>query len=130
MQVVLFDGVCNLCNGYVNWLIDHDKNNVFKFASLQSEAGKKLVAELGIQGNYLNTIVLYDNGKGYTHSTAVLHIVRQLGGIYRLAALMLLIPAFIRNAVYNFVARNRYKWFGKRDTCRIPTADLRKKFIE
>jgi predicted DCC family thiol-disulfide oxidoreductase YuxK len=130
MQVVLFDGVCNLCNGYVNWLIDHDKNNLFKFASLQSNAGKKLVNQLGLQGNYLDTIVLYDNGKGYTHSTAVLRILKQLNGIYSLAVIFFIVPAYIRNKVYNMVARNRYKWFGKRDTCRVPTPELKNRFLE
>lgn len=130
MQVILFDGVCNLCNGYVNWLIDHDKNNLFKFASLQSNAGKKLVTQLGLEGNYLDTIVLYDNGKGYTHSTAVLKISKQLNGIYSLAVIFFIVPAFIRNIVYNMVARNRYKWFGKRDTCRIPTPELKDRFLD
>lgn len=130
MQVVLFDGVCNLCNGYVNWLIDRDKQHLFKFASLQSDAGKKLVAELGLHGNYMDTIVLYKNGKGYTHSTAVLQIVSQLGGLYRLTLLLYIFPAFIRNAVYNLVARNRYNWFGKRDTCRIPTPELKARFLD
>lgn len=130
MQVVLFDGVCNLCNSYVNWLIDHDRKNIFKFAALQSETGKKLVDQLGLKGNYLDTIIFYNNGKGYTHSTAVLHIVKQLGGVYRFAAVFLLVPPFIRNAVYNLVARNRYRWFGKRNTCRIPTPELKARFLE
>ncbi|HLP52938.1 MAG TPA: DCC1-like thiol-disulfide oxidoreductase family protein [Chitinophagales bacterium] len=130
MRVVLFDGVCNLCNGYVNWMIDHDKKNQFKFASLQSEFGRQKVAELGLQGDYLNTIVYYDNGRGYTHSSAVLHILKQLGGVYSLMAIFLLVPPFIRNFVYNVVARNRYKWFGKRDSCRIPTPELKSRFLE
>jgi predicted DCC family thiol-disulfide oxidoreductase YuxK len=103
---------------------------VFKFASLQSDAGKKLVTELGLQGNYLDTIVLYDNGKGYTHSTAVLRILKQLNGIYSLAVIFFIVPAYIRNEVYNMVARNRYKWFGKRNTCRVPTPELKNRFLE
>lgn len=130
MRVILFDGVCNLCNGYVNWMIDHDLKNQFKFASLQSDYGQQKVAELGLQGDYLNTIVYYENGRGYTHSSAVLRILKQLGGIYSLLSIFLLVPPFIRNFVYNLVARNRYNWFGKRESCRIPTPELKARFLE
>ncbi|HLP20695.1 MAG TPA: DCC1-like thiol-disulfide oxidoreductase family protein [Chitinophagales bacterium] len=130
MRVILFDGVCNLCNGYVNWMIDHDKKEQFKFASLQSEYGRQKVAELELQGDYMNTIVYYDNGKGYTHSSAVLRILKQLGGLYSLMSIFLLVPPFMRNFFYNLVARNRYKWFGKRETCRIPTPALKARFLE
>ncbi|MBP6731441.1 MAG: DUF393 domain-containing protein [Chitinophagales bacterium] len=130
MKVVLFDGVCNLCNGSVNWLIDHDKNNVFKFASLQSDYGSRRVADLNLGGEYLNTVIFDNDGKVSLRSDAVLNILKQLGGIYSLASVFFIVPAFIRNYVYNKVAANRYKWFGKHDTCRVPTPDLKSKFLD
>lgn len=130
MYVVLFDGVCNLCNGAVNWLIDHDKNNVLKFASLQSNYGQQIVAKHGLTGQYLDTILLVDGDKVYERSTAVLRTLKYIGGWPALLYAFIVVPAFIRNTVYNFVARNRYKWFGKRDSCRVPTPELKAKFIE
>lgn len=130
MKVVLFDGVCNLCNGSVNWLIDHDKKNLFKFASLQSNYGNRKIAELHLSGEYLNTVVFDNDGKVYLRSDAILHILKQLGGVYSLAAVFLIVPAFIRNYIYNWVAINRYRWFGKQDACRIPTPELKSKFLD
>lgn len=130
MYVVLFDGVCNLCNGAVNMLIDRDKKNVFRFASLQSTYGQQVVAKHHLQGEYLNTILLVEGDKVYERSTAVLRVFKHLGGLYRLLYFFIVVPVFIRNAVYNFVARNRYRWFGKQDACRIPTPELKAKFLE
>ncbi len=130
MYVVLFDGVCNLCNGAVNMLIDRDKKNVFRFASLQSAYGQQVVAKHNLQGEYLNTILLVEGDKVYERSTAVLRVFKHLGGLYGLLYFFIVVPVFIRNAVYNFVARNRYRWFGKRDVCRIPTPELKAKFLE
>ena len=130
MKTILFDGVCNLCNGSVNWVIDRDKNNLFTFSSLQSDYGSKRVTELGLGEKYMDTIVFDDDGVAFTQSLAVIQILRHLGGIYSLAVIFLIVPGFIRNAVYNFVASNRYKWFGKQDACRIPTPDLKAKFLE
>lgn len=129
MAVVLFDGVCNLCNGSVNWLIDHDKKNVLQFASLQSEYGQQTIGKLGLQGSYLDTMVLVDGEKHYVRSTAILHMLRLMGGIYSMAFVFVIIPAFIRDACYNFIARNRYRWFGKQEACRIPTPELKAKFL-
>ena len=130
MKVILFDGVCNLCNASINWVIDHDKKNLFKFASLQSVYGQKKVAELGLSGDYMGTVVLEDESKGYTRSAAVLQIARHIGGIYSLAVIFFIIPPFIRDFFYKIVANNRYKWFGKQESCRIPTPELRSKFLE
>lgn len=130
MYVVLFDGVCNLCNGAVNMLIDRDKKNVFRFASLQSAYGQQVVAKHHLQGEYLNTILLVEGDKVYERSTAVLRVFKHLGGLYGLLYFFIVVPVFIRNAVYNFVARNRYRWFGKRDVCRVPTPELKAKFLE
>jgi predicted DCC family thiol-disulfide oxidoreductase YuxK len=130
MNVILFDGVCNLCNGAVNWVIDHDKNNQFKFAALQSAFGKRITEQFGLGNQYLNTIVLLQNGKVYLRATAVLIILKRLGGIYSLAAVLMLIPVPILNFFYNIVAKYRYQWFGKSNTCRVPSASLKDKFFE
>lgn len=129
MAVVLFDGVCNLCNGSVNWLIDHDKKNVLQFASLQSEYAQQTIGKLGLQGSYLDTMVLVDGENYYVRSTAILHMLKLMGGIYSIAFVFVIIPAFIRDAFYNFIARNRYRWFGRQDACRIPTPELKAKFL-
>ena len=129
MSVVLFDGVCNLCNGSVNWLIDHDKKNHFQFASLQSDYGKKVVAQFNLKGDYLDTVLLLEDGKVYMRSEAILRIGKKLGGGYSLLYSFLIIPAFVRDFFYNIVARNRYRWFGKQDVCRMPTPELKAKFL-
>lgn len=130
MYVVLFDGVCNLCNGAVNWLIDHDPKNVLKFASLQSSYGQQIVAKNKLQGEYLNTILFVEDDKVYERSNAVLRALKHIGGWPTLLYAFIVVPAFMRNAVYNFVARNRYRWFGKMDACRVPTPKLKAKFLD
>lgn len=130
MGVVLFDGVCNLCNSSVNWIIDHDKKNEFRFASLQSEYGRRMVQQYNISGNYMDTVVLIKNDRAYLRSAAVLQVLRGIGGIYSLALVFYIFPAFIRDVVYNFIAKNRYRWFGKQESCRIPTPELKAKFID
>lgn len=129
MLVVLFDGVCNLCNSSVNWIIDHDKEGKFKFASLQSVYGQNVVKQFNLTGEYMDTVLLLDGDKLYKRSEAVLRIAKHIGGIYSLAYVFIIVPAFIRNFFYNFVARNRYRWFGKQDACRIPTPELKAKFL-
>jgi len=130
MYVILFDGVCNLCNAAVNWIIDHDSRNVIKFASLQSEYGRQMVQQHNLHGEYMDTIYLIEDDKVYNRSDAVLRTLKHLKGIYSLGYGFIIVPRFIRNFFYNLVARNRYKWFGKRDVCRIPTPELKAKFIE
>lgn len=130
MKVILFDGVCNLCNGSVNWVIDHDKKKLFKFAALQSDFGKQTISKAGLTQNYLNTIVLVDGSAIYTKADAVLEILKQIGGIYSLAVTFYVVPAFLRNYLYDIVAANRYKWFGKNESCRVPTAELKARFLE
>ncbi len=126
--VILFDGVCNLCNSSVNLIIDLDRKKEFLFSSLQSDEGQALLKE-----NQLNTspetIVLVKEGKIYQKSTAVLHICRKL--IFPLPLLygFIIVPKTIRDAVYDFIAANRYKWFGKKDSCRIPTPELQERFL-
>ncbi|WP_299443814.1 thiol-disulfide oxidoreductase DCC family protein [uncultured Aquimarina sp.] len=130
-KIILFDGVCNLCNGAVNFIIKRDKNDVFRYASLQSEIGKKLASEIGIDTSKLDTILLIEPSVAYYHkSTAALHIAKQLSGGYPLLSVFLLFPKILRDWIYDIIAKNRYKWFGKRDNCVIPTPELKALFID
>lgn len=129
--IVLFDGVCNLCNASVNMLIDLDKKSQLYFASLQSEAGQALLKEFHLPTSGFSSMAFVDKGRCYTHSTAVLKIGLYLGkGLPFLASLGLMVPGIIRDSVYKIIARNRYKWFGKQNSCRIPTPELKKRFLE
>lgn len=131
-KIVLFDGVCNLCNNAVTFIIEHDKKDVFRFASLQSEIGRKLVEERGMDPEELDSIVLIDPGVAYYRkSTAALEISRELSGGYSLLKNFLFIPESLRDGIYNFVANNRrYKWYGKKESCMIPTPELKSKFLD
>jgi predicted DCC family thiol-disulfide oxidoreductase YuxK len=128
-SIILFDGVCNLCNSSVQFVIKHDANNKFKFAALQSEYAKNILAANQIDTEKLSSLVLVENGKIYTESTGALRIAKKLGFPIYLLYAFIIIPPFIRNAVYKYIASNRYKWFGKEETCWIPTAELRNRFI-
>lgn len=127
--VILFDGVCNLCNSSVQYVIRHDKDAVFKFASLQSDTGQQLLHKYQLPQNNFNSFVLVEDDKVYTRSGAALRVARKLSGIVKLLYGFIIVPAFLRDAVYNFIARNRYKWFGKKDTCMIPTPALKSRFL-
>ena len=130
-KIVLFDGVCNLCNSAVTFIIEHDKKDVFRFASLQSEIGRKLVEERGMDPEELDSIVLIDPGVAYYRkSTAALEISSELSGGYSLLKNFLFIPESLRDGIYNFVANNRYKWYGKKESCMIPTPELKSKFLD
>lgn len=128
--VVLFDGVCNFCDSSVQFIIKRDFKNYFKFAPLQSEFAANLFKEQGIDPTSFDSVVLWENGELYTKSTAALRIGRQLGVLWSLLYVFIIIPRFIRDAVYDLIARNRYKWFGKKDQCMIPSPEVRDKFIE
>lgn len=127
--VILFDGVCNLCNGSVQYVIRHDRYAIFKFASLQSDSGQQLLHKYHLPQSNFNSFVLIQDDKAYTRSTAALKVAAKLSGIVKLLYGFIIVPAFIRDAVYNFIARNRYKWFGKKDTCMIPTPALKSRFL-
>ena len=127
--VILFDGACNLCNASVNYIIDHDPAARFRFASLQSEAGKAIAAEYGIDAQALSSMVLIEPGQAYLRSTATLRVYRQLKGPIRLLWLFILVPRPIRDAIYNLIAKRRYKWFGQRKACRLPTEADRDRFL-
>lgn len=129
-KVILFDGVCNLCNGAVNFIIKRDKNDVFRYASLQSEIGKQLAVERGVDTSKLDTILLIEQQTYYHKSTAALQIAKQLSGGYPLLSVFLIFPKLLRDWVYDIISKNRYKWFGKRDNCVIPTPELKALFID
>ena len=130
-QLILFDGVCNLCNSSVQYVIKHDKNDVFMFAPLQSNIGKQIIIEFNIDTTKVDSILLYSKEKGLkSKSTAALQVAKYLGFPTNLLSIFLIIPATIRNWVYDYVAKNRYKWYGKKDQCMTPTPELKSKFIE
>ena len=128
-KIILFDGVCNLCNGAVTFIIKRDKKDVFKFAALQSEIGRELTSKFNIDTSKVDSIILIDGEKHYEKSSAALRIAKYLSGAYPLLFGFMVVPKFIRNAVYDYIARNRYKWFGKKESCMIPTAKLKDKFL-
>jgi predicted DCC family thiol-disulfide oxidoreductase YuxK len=130
--VVLFDGVCNLCNAWVNFVIDRDPASRFRFASLQSEAARSALDAVGRRdaAGPLESILLIDGGRLYERSAAVLRIVRHLSGPWWLLGAFVVVPRPIRDAIYRWVAANRYRWFGKSDVCRVPTPELRERFLE
>ena len=127
-SVVLFDGVCNFCNGAVNFIIRHDDEKQFKFAPLQSEIGRQMQTKYGI-GEDVDTIILVEDGRAFTLSTAGLRVARGLGGLWSLAYAFIIIPAFIRDFCYRLFAKNRYRLFGRKDSCMLPTPDVRERFL-
>lgn len=128
-SIILFDGVCNLCNGAVNFVIKRDPGNVFKFAPLQEKQGALLLKTHAIDIQKLDSIVLIENEKVYIKSSAALRIARKMSNLWPLFFVLLIIPSFIRDGVYDFIAKNRYKWFGKKEQCMIPTLGLKEKFL-
>jgi len=124
MKIILFDGVCNLCNGSVQFVLKHDKRSVYKFASLQSEIGQQFLIKNGLATNEFNSFVLIEDNKVYLKSTAALRVIRNLNGLLPLLYLCIIIPTFIRDALYYYISQHRYKWFGKRNECWIPTKEL------
>jgi predicted DCC family thiol-disulfide oxidoreductase YuxK len=129
-QLVIFDGVCNLCNASVQYIIKHDKNDLFRFAALQSEAGKEVIAKYNIDTVKMDSILLYSEESGISDkSTAALKIASKLGFPRNFMTVFLVIPAFMRNWVYDYIAKNRYKWYGKKEACMVPTPELKSKFL-
>ncbi len=129
-SIVLFDGVCNLCNTSVRFVIKRDKNAKFKFASLQSGYAAALFQKLNFDSKGVDSIVLHENGKLFVRSTAALKIAAQLNGWWSLLYGFIIVPVFLRDAVYNFVARNRYKWFGRKEFCEVPSPEIKDRFVE
>jgi predicted DCC family thiol-disulfide oxidoreductase YuxK len=128
--IILFDGVCNYCNAIVNWVIRLDRKARFRFASLQSERGRSLLQQHGLSPEGLESVVLIDGEKVYTKSDATLRIVRYLPWWLQEARALWIVPRPFRDAIYDYVARNRYKWFGKKDSCMIPSQEQRGRFLD
>ena len=127
-RIIFFDGVCSLCNGFIDFILKRDQKNAFEFSSLQSQFAAK---NLPKQNQGLDSIVLLEDQKVYTNSTAVLRILFEIGGGWNLfAVLTSILPVWFRDVIYRFIAKNRYRLFGKRDTCRLPTAAEKKRFLE
>jgi len=128
-KIILFDGVCNLCNSTVTFVIKRDKKDVFRFAALQDEAGKRLIKKHAIDISKVDSILFVDGVKMFSKSTAALKIAKNMSGLYPLIYAFMIVPKFIRDWIYDYVARNRYRWYGKKDSCMIPTPELRRKFL-
>lgn len=129
-SIVLFDGVCNLCSGAVQFILKRDPNGKFRFTSLQSDVGKQFSSKLGIDPTSLQTIILIKGEKHFLKSDAALEITRGLSGLWPLLYALKVIPRFIRNPVYDWVSRNRYRWFGKREMCWLPTDKWKSRFLD
>jgi predicted DCC family thiol-disulfide oxidoreductase YuxK len=127
-SIVLFDGVCNFCNGAVNFIIRHDHDHRFRFAPLQSEIGEELRAKYGI-GDDVDSIVLIEDERAYLHSTAALRVAKGLGGFLSLGYMFMIVPSFIRDYLYKTFAQFRYRLFGRQDVCMMPTPDVRERFL-
>lgn len=128
-SIILFDGVCNLCNSSVQFVIKHDKDKKFMFASLQSTAGQLLLKQFDLPLQDFNSFILIENEKVFFKSTAALMVAKHLKGAVKLLYGFIVVPPFIRNGAYNFIAKNRYKWFGKKDSCILPTPELKARFL-
>lgn len=130
-KIILFDGVCNLCNDSVLKVIKHDKSDAFVFTSLQSDIGQQIIKHIGIDTSKTDSIILYEPNISYdVKSTAALKIMKEFGGFWSLMQVFWIFPGPIRNVVYDYIAKNRYKWFGKKESCMIPTPELKAKFLE
>ncbi len=130
-KIILFDGVCNLCNGVIQFVIKRDKKDTFRYAALQSEIGAQLIAERAIDTTKVDSIILIEPGVAYfTKSDAALEISKSFGGGWKLLGIFTWIPKSFRDVVYDLIARNRYKLFGRKDACMIPTPELQAKFLD
>lgn len=127
--VILFDGVCNLCNGLVRFIIRRDPKGRYRFASLQSDAGRTLLAAHGLADLDLDSMALIENGRAHVRSDAALRVFRSLSGLWPVFSIGLILPRFIRDAAYEFIAKRRYRWFGKRDQCMVPTPEQAARFL-
>ena len=129
MPILLFDGHCNLCNAWVNFIVKRDSSSTIRFASLQSPAGNRMLEEHKIDSNYIDSLVLFEEDKVSVSSTAALRILSYLDGWERHLIYLTILPRTFRDLVYRFVAKNRYKWFGRREQCMVPTVKLSKRFL-
>lgn len=129
-KIILFDGVCNLCDATVQFIIKRDKKDVFRFVALQSDLGHEIVNHIGVDTSKTDSILLYEPGHAYYYKAeAAIRIAAELGGIYTLMNIFSVLPNVFSNLVYDYVARNRYKWYGKKEECMIPTPEMKAKFL-
>ena len=130
-KIILFDGFCILCDSAVQFIIKHDKKDVFRFVALQSNLGKEIIKYIGIDAKNIDSIILYQPGIAYYYkSEAALEIAKNLGGIFYFAKLFSILPTSFDNYIYDYGAKNRYRWYGKKDACLIPTEEIKAKFLE
>ncbi len=127
--ILLFDGVCNMCNSLVTFVIKRDQEATFKFASLQSEVGQRILKEHSLPSEQFDSFYYVDGQKVFTKSTAALKVAKELDGAWRLFYPFIVIPKPIRDIIYSLIAKNRYRWFGKREQCMLPNPDMKKRFL-
>jgi predicted DCC family thiol-disulfide oxidoreductase YuxK len=128
--IILFDGVCNLCNQVVQFIIPRDPKQYYYFSAFQSNGGQLLLEQYSLSTSEINTVILIRKGRLYTKSTAVLLLVQKLTGLWPLLSVFIIIPRFIRDPIYDWIAKNRYKWFGQREVCMIPTPEIKLRFLD
>lgn len=128
--ILLFDGVCNLCSSSVQFVLERNKKGNVKFASLQSDTGQKLLADSSLPKDYIDSLVLLDKGQTYVKSDAALQLAKHLSGVWKIGLIFLIVPKLIRNPIYDWVAKNRYKWYGKKETCWMPDPKWSERFLD
>jgi predicted DCC family thiol-disulfide oxidoreductase YuxK len=129
-KIILFDGVCNLCDFAVQFVIEHDTKDMFRFVALQSELGQEILKHIGINPINIDSVILYEPGIAYYYkSSAAIEIAKSLGGFWHFGTVFKIIPAGIRNQLYDYIAKNRYKWYGKKEQCMMPSPELKSKFL-
>ena len=130
-KIILFDGFCNLCESSVQFVIKHDKKDIFRFVALQSDLGKEIVNHIGLATKHIDSVILYEPGISYNYkSAAAIEIAKDLGGIFHFGTLFRIRPSSLRNMLYDYVAKNRYLWYGRKESCLIPSAEIISKFLE
>jgi len=129
-KIILFDGFCNLCELSVLFVIKYDKKDIFRFVALQSDLGKEIVKYIGLSHKHIDSVILYEPGISYFYkSAAAIEIAKDLGGFFHLGMLFRIIPNGLRNVLYDYIAKNRYLWYGKKENCLVPTAEIKSKFL-
>ena len=129
-KIILFDGFCNLCESSVIFVIKHDKKDIFRFVALQSDLGNEIVKHIGLNSKHIDSVILYEPGISYFYkSAAAIEIAKDLGGFFHLGTIFKIIPNGLRNLLYDYIAKNRYSWYGKKDNCLIPTDEIKSKFL-
>ena len=130
-KIILFDGVCNLCESSLLFVIKHDTKDIFRFVALQSDLGKEIIDHIGLSKKNIDSVILYEPGISYNYkSAAALEIAKNLGGFFHFGTVFKLIPNRLRNLLYDYIAKNRYLWYGKKDSCLLPTEEIKSKFLE